>query len=163
MEFRGPAAHPNRRQKPIVFLLLCAARDVAHYGFGELGGSGVAADVAGDMYALCVHAGDGAFETLGGIAFADVSQHQHGGLHQRCRIGQALAGDIGRGAVDGLKDSVVIAHIGAGHDAEAADEAGSEIGDNVAITFIYHRLEQTGHCTTIKQAKEMVEQQEPIV
>ena len=27
--------------------------------------------------------------------------------------------------------------------------------------FIYHRLEQTGHCTTIKQAKEMVEQQEP--
>jgi DNA-directed RNA polymerase subunit beta' len=29
--------------------------------------------------------------------------------------------------------------------------------------FIYHRLEQTGHCTTIKQAKEMVETQEPIV
>ncbi|MGN6592159.1 MAG: DNA-directed RNA polymerase subunit beta' [Terriglobales bacterium] len=29
--------------------------------------------------------------------------------------------------------------------------------------FIYHRLEQTGHCTTIKMAKEMVEQSEPIV
>ncbi len=29
--------------------------------------------------------------------------------------------------------------------------------------FIYHRLEQTNHCSTIKQAKEMVEQQEPIV
>src|ERR1700689_3634630 len=29
--------------------------------------------------------------------------------------------------------------------------------------FIYHRLEQRGHCTTIKQAKELVEQQEPIV
>ena len=29
--------------------------------------------------------------------------------------------------------------------------------------FIYHRLEQTGQCTTIKQAKEMVEQQEPVV
>ncbi len=29
--------------------------------------------------------------------------------------------------------------------------------------FIYHSLEQKGHCTTIKQAKEMVEQQEPIV
>ncbi len=29
--------------------------------------------------------------------------------------------------------------------------------------FIYHRLEQTGHCTTIKQAKEMVESQEPVV
>ena len=29
--------------------------------------------------------------------------------------------------------------------------------------FIYHRLEQTGQCSTIKQAKEMVEQQEPIV
>src|SRR5574341_470414 len=29
--------------------------------------------------------------------------------------------------------------------------------------FIYHRLEAAGHCTTIKQAKEMVEQQEPIV
>src|SRR6202165_1244680 len=29
--------------------------------------------------------------------------------------------------------------------------------------FIYHRLEQRGHCTTIKQAKELVEQQDPIV
>jgi DNA-directed RNA polymerase subunit beta' len=29
--------------------------------------------------------------------------------------------------------------------------------------FIYHRLEQMGHCTTIKAAKEMVERQEPIV
>ncbi len=29
--------------------------------------------------------------------------------------------------------------------------------------FIYHMLEQKGHCTTIKQAKEMVEQQEPMV
>src|SRR5256885_2673863 len=29
--------------------------------------------------------------------------------------------------------------------------------------FIYHRLEQTGQCTTIKQAKEMVEAQEPAV
>src|SRR5271165_3550604 len=29
--------------------------------------------------------------------------------------------------------------------------------------FIYHRLEQRGHCTTIKQAKEMVEAQEPVV
>ena len=29
--------------------------------------------------------------------------------------------------------------------------------------FIYHRLEQTGQCTTIKQAKEMVEAQESVV
>src|SRR5205814_9426347 len=29
--------------------------------------------------------------------------------------------------------------------------------------FICHKLEAQGHCTTIKQAKEMVEQQEPIV
>ena len=29
--------------------------------------------------------------------------------------------------------------------------------------FIYHRLEAQGHCTTIKQAKEMVEQQDSIV
>ena len=29
--------------------------------------------------------------------------------------------------------------------------------------FIYHKLEAGGHCTTIKQAKEMVEQQEPVV
>jgi DNA-directed RNA polymerase beta' subunit len=27
--------------------------------------------------------------------------------------------------------------------------------------FIYHRLEQRGHCTTIKQAKELVEQHDP--
>src|SRR6201991_425593 len=29
--------------------------------------------------------------------------------------------------------------------------------------FIYSRLEQRGHCTTIKQAKELVEQQDPVV
>ncbi len=29
--------------------------------------------------------------------------------------------------------------------------------------FIYHRLEQRGHCTTIKQAKELVDQQDPVV
>ncbi len=29
--------------------------------------------------------------------------------------------------------------------------------------FIYHRLEQAGHCTTIKAAKESVERQEPVV
>jgi DNA-directed RNA polymerase subunit beta' len=29
--------------------------------------------------------------------------------------------------------------------------------------FIYHKLEAAGHCTTIKQAKEMVERQDPIV
>src|SRR5712692_2530901 len=29
--------------------------------------------------------------------------------------------------------------------------------------FIYHKLEAQGHCTTIKQAKEMVEQQEAVV
>ncbi len=29
--------------------------------------------------------------------------------------------------------------------------------------FIYHKLEQAGHCTTIKAAKEMVERQEPVV
>src|SRR6202050_4991404 len=29
--------------------------------------------------------------------------------------------------------------------------------------FIYHKLEAAGHCTTIKQAKEMVEQQDPVV
>src|SRR6267143_1309879 len=29
--------------------------------------------------------------------------------------------------------------------------------------FIYHKLEAQGHCTTIKQAKEMVEQKEPVV
>src|ERR1039457_1604252 len=29
--------------------------------------------------------------------------------------------------------------------------------------FVYHRLEQTGNVTTIKQAKEMVEMQEPVV
>src|SRR5438045_4958461 len=29
--------------------------------------------------------------------------------------------------------------------------------------FIYHRLEQRGHCTTIKQTKELFEQQDPVV
>ncbi len=47
-------------------------------------------------------------------------------------VGEALAGDIGGGAVHGLEDRGFLADVGAGGGAEAADEAGDQVGEDVA-------------------------------
>ena len=90
-------------------------------------------------FAFGVDRVDGAFEARGGLALAEVRQHQHGRLHQRGGIGQALAGDIGRGAVDGFEDGVVVADVGARHDPQPAHQAGGQVGDDVAIEVGQHQ------------------------
>ncbi len=81
--------------------------DLAHGGedgVGELGSAGGTADVAGKRLAFGV---DG-FERLLNLVcrglFVEVVQHQDGGLQQGGRVGEVLAGNVGRGAVDGLED-----------------------------------------------------------
>ena len=60
-------------------------------------------------------------------------EHQDGGKHHRSGIGDAFAGDVGRGAVDGFENGVRVAHVGAGDDAESADQTRREVRDNIAI------------------------------
>ena len=44
-----------------------------------------------------------------------------------------LSGDVGRGSVNGLEDGSVLADVATRGQAEAADQTGAEIGQNVAV------------------------------
>jgi hypothetical protein len=61
------------------------------------------------------------------VALAHVLEHHRRREDQRRRVGLALARDVRRAAVDGLEDGALVADVGAGHDAEAADEARAEV------------------------------------
>src|SRR6188508_467875 len=63
----------------------------------------------------------------------DVMQHEYRRVQQGHRVGEPLPGNIGRAAVNGLEDPDVGTQIRAGDDAEAADEAGTEVRHDVAI------------------------------
>ena len=69
---------------------------------------------------------------------AEVAEHQHGAEDQRRGIGEAFAGDVGGGAVDGFEHGDAVADVGAGREAEAADQAGGEVGDDVAEQVFHH-------------------------
>ena len=105
---------------------------------GDRGGAIAAAELA-SLEAGGKGAVDGALDGTGGLGGALVAvtigepvQHHRGGEDHRGRIGEPLAHDIGRGAVTRLKYRVLVADVGRGRHAHAADQAGSEIGEDVA-------------------------------
>ena len=85
------------------------------------------------MLSRGVDPANGAFEAPGSFALVQVSQHQHGRLHERGGIRQALAGDIGRGAVHGFEDGVVIADVCARHNPQSAHQPRRKVGDNITV------------------------------
>ena len=54
-------------------------------------------------------------------------------------LARPLPGDIGRGAVDGFEDGVVVADIGARHDAQPAHQPGGEVRNDVAVEVRQHQ------------------------
>ncbi len=97
-------------------------------GFGLAG-----LQIRRDHGALCDHLVYGVLDAGCGIGLAEVAQHQGTGQDGGDGIRFVLPGDVRRGAVDGLKDGQVIADIGAGDDAQAADQAGAQVAYDVAI------------------------------
>ncbi len=71
--------------------------------------------------------------------FVDVAEHHDGRQQQRRRVRDAFAGDVGRAAVDGFEDGAVGAEVGRAHDAKAADEAGAQVRDDVAVQVRHHQ------------------------
>src|SRR4029077_5823112 len=65
-------------------------------------------------------------------AVADMIEHLCRTEDQRTRIGDALAGDVRRRAVYGFEDRGLGADVRSRRKAEAADETGAEIRDDVA-------------------------------
>ena len=84
------------------------------------------------------HARQAAEGAVGGGLLAEVPQHHDRREQQRGRIRDALAGDVGRAAVDGLEHRHAGAEVRAGHDAEPADQPGAQVGDDVAVEVRQH-------------------------
>src|ERR1700722_6093680 len=104
---------------------------------GELRGSGLAANVAGQLLAMAVDFFEGIANLSGGLELAEMAQHEQRRSQQGGWIGEIFSRDIGSRAVDGLKNSAVVAEVGTGNESQAADEGGAQIGKNVAVK-IFH-------------------------
>jgi hypothetical protein len=61
-----------------------------------------------------------------------VVEHLRGAQQQRARIGDALAGDVRRRAMHRFEDRRFGADVGARRQAQAADQARAQVGDDVA-------------------------------
>ena len=95
-------------------------------------------EVVGHLVALADHLGDAALHAVGGLGLVQVAQHQHAGEHKRGRVDLVLALVLGGRAVRGLEDRAGCADVRAGREPEAADHAGAEVGDDVAVEVGQH-------------------------
>ena len=76
---------------------------------------------------------NGLLDPLGVIVQTHVLQHHHAAQQQRRRIRERFARDIGRGTVHGLEDGTFVADISRGREAQPADQAGTHVGQDVAV------------------------------
>ena len=107
-------------------------------GFGDIERGVFAAHVVGAHFAFGDDAGDGGFKTRGHVGFLEPVEHQLGGQEHRDRIDLVLAGVFRRRAVRRFEDGVFVAEVGAGREAESADQAGAQIADDVAEHVFRH-------------------------
>jgi hypothetical protein len=62
-----------------------------------------------------------------------VLQHHDGRKKESGRVSQALAGNVGSGAVNGLKDGALITNVSRGGKTKTANQTGAHVGQNVAV------------------------------
>ena len=78
------------------------------------------------------------------LALADVIEHHQRRQQQRRRVRKVLVGDVRSAAVHGLEDRESGPRFAPGHHAEAADQPGAEIRDDVAVEI---RQQSTSNCS----------------
>ena len=72
-----------------------------------------------------------------------VPEHGQPAQQQGCGIGDVLAGDVGRRAMDCLKDADMIADIRGGCESQSAYQSGAEVADNITLQVgQHHHVEQ---------------------
>ena len=79
---------------------------------------------------------DGAHDALGGVQFAEVLEQHHDRPERADRIGQALAHDVERRAVDRLEHrgiAVLRIDVAGGRDAQAAGEGCGQVAEDVGV------------------------------
>ena len=93
----------------------------------------LAAEIARPYLSFAEHVAQRLHDAISNRPLVDVPQHENGRPEQRHRVRQALTCDIRRAAVDRLEHPDLAAQVGCGHDAQSADEAGTEIRHDVAV------------------------------
>src|SRR5258706_13313528 len=100
---------------------------------GKLCRGRFAAKIRGPTLAFEQDRFDGVGNALRGLGLRDMPQ-QHGRREQhRRRIGDVTPLNIRRAAVDGFEQRVVVAEVGAGHNAEAANQTYRQIRDDITV------------------------------
>jgi hypothetical protein len=77
-------------------------------------------------------AGGGGARGGAGAADAEPIEHHGGGEDRRDRVGDAPPRDVRRGAMDRLEEGMPVADIRGRRHAQAADQPGSEIGEDIS-------------------------------
>ena len=62
-----------------------------------------------------------------------VLQHHDTAEMHSCGVGEALASNIGGGAVDGLEDGALVTNVTGGGETETTDQTGAHVGQNVTV------------------------------
>src|SRR5579862_346037 len=147
-------AKSSGREPGTKSLLRIALLQPLHDGLGELLRVGLAAEIAGAHLVLQQHVVDGLLDTFRLVVVAHVVEHHRGREHERERIGDALAGDVGRGTVHRLEDRGVLADVARGRHSQATHEAGVEVREDVAeevrrhdhveLVRVHHELHGAG-------------------
>src|SRR5438128_2721042 len=70
---------------------------------------------------------------------SQVAQHEERGTDHRRGVRNVLSGNVGGGAVDGFKDGALVADVGARHQAKAADEGSTEVGNDVSVEILHQQ------------------------
>src|SRR3954470_4761189 len=99
---------------------------------GELVGAGGAAEVAGHRLLLADRRLERVADARGAFAIVHVFEHHAGREHERRRICDPLPGNVRCRTVHGLEDRPAMTDVGAGREAEAADEPRDLVGEDVA-------------------------------
>ena len=116
-----------------VFLFVVFTLQLGDDGIGVLVGRGLTAKVAGEVLALGEGGEGGLLDGVGLLGETHVTQHHDGAEQKGGGVRLLLASDIRGGAVDGLEDGDLVTHVAGGGEAEAADEAGAHVGEDVAV------------------------------
>ena len=92
-----------------------------------------ASEVGGADESLAEHLVDRPLHVLGGGLLADVAEQHRPRQDHGDGVRDALTGDVGRAAVDGLEHGVLPSDVGAGDQAEPADQPRAQVGHDVAV------------------------------
>ena len=96
-------------------------------------GLGLAAEITSESLAFGEGVKDGLLDAIGVVVEAHMTEHHDGGEEESSRVGEALAGNVGGGTVDGLEDGALVTDVAGRSETETTDETSAHVGENVTV------------------------------